>query len=197
MGGYKGFDRCVHCDTNCCRQSARPSKIGIYFPWHESSSVHPSILSRSNERHGVSNDQWLDCCLSSLFTSQSKKTWKSCVTEPLGTNLNEIIIAIQTFSFKEMHLKMSPAKWRPFCPRLNLVIWRISRIITLIRHKKARFDSKTHGSTQKSPVRHKNARFDTKMPSPAFTSGHCHYQTLSHPFCEKYFFSNFIPIFCC
>ena len=43
-------------------------------------------------------------------------------------------------------------------------------IITLVRHKKARFDSKMHGSTQKSPVRHKNAWFDTKMPSPACTS---------------------------
>ena len=50
-------------------------------------------------------------------------------------------------------------------------------IITLVRHKKARFDSKMHGSTPKSLVRHKNARFDTKMPSPACTSWHCHDQT--------------------
>ena len=33
----------------------------------------------------------------------------------LGTILNEISIGIQTFSFKKMHLKMSSAKWRPFC----------------------------------------------------------------------------------
>ena len=33
---------------------------------------------------------------------------------PLGTNFNEILIGIQTFSFKRMHLKMSSAKWRPF-----------------------------------------------------------------------------------
>ena len=32
----------------------------------------------------------------------------------LGTNFNEILIGIQTFSFKKMHLKMSSAKWRPF-----------------------------------------------------------------------------------
>ena len=32
---------------------------------------------------------------------------------PLGTNFNEILIGIQTFSFKKMHLKMSSAKWRP------------------------------------------------------------------------------------
>ena len=32
----------------------------------------------------------------------------------LGTNFSEILIEIQTFSFKKMHLKMSSAKWRPF-----------------------------------------------------------------------------------
>ena len=40
---------------------------------------------------------------------------------PLGTNFNEILIGIQTFSFKEMHLKMSSAKWRPFCFGLNVL----------------------------------------------------------------------------
>ena len=34
----------------------------------------------------------------------------------LGTNVSEILITIQTFSFKKMHLKISSAKWRPFCP---------------------------------------------------------------------------------
>ena len=37
--------------------------------------------------------------------------------EPLGTNLSENRIEIQKFSFNKMHLKMSSAKWRPFCPR--------------------------------------------------------------------------------
>ena len=40
----------------------------------------------------------------------------------LGTNCSEISIGIQIFSFKKMHLKMSPAKWRPFCPGLNVLI---------------------------------------------------------------------------
>ena len=35
---------------------------------------------------------------------------------PLGTNFSEILIDIRTLSFKEMHLKMAAAKWRPFCP---------------------------------------------------------------------------------
>ena len=38
---------------------------------------------------------------------------------PLGTNFNEILIGIQTFSFKKMHLKMSSAKWRLFRFGLN------------------------------------------------------------------------------
>ena len=42
----------------------------------------------------------------------------------LGTNFNEIVIAIQTFSFKKMHLKMSSAKWRPFCLSLNVLTFR-------------------------------------------------------------------------
>ena len=40
---------------------------------------------------------------------------------PLGTNFIEILAGIQTFSFKKMHLKMSSAKWRPFCLGLNVL----------------------------------------------------------------------------
>ena len=40
---------------------------------------------------------------------------------PLGTNFNEILIGIQTFSFKTRHLKMLSAKWRPFCLGLNVL----------------------------------------------------------------------------
>ena len=39
-----------------------------------------------------------------------------------GTNFNEILIEIHTFSFKKMHLKMSSAKWLPFCLGLNVLI---------------------------------------------------------------------------
>ena len=40
---------------------------------------------------------------------------------PLGTNSSEILIEILTFSFKKMHLKVSPAKRRPFCLGLNVL----------------------------------------------------------------------------
>ena len=40
---------------------------------------------------------------------------------PMGTNFGEILITIETFSSKKMHLKISSAKWRPFCLGLNVL----------------------------------------------------------------------------
>ena len=40
---------------------------------------------------------------------------------PLGTYFSEILITIETFSFKKMHLKISSAKWRPFCLGFNVL----------------------------------------------------------------------------
>ena len=40
---------------------------------------------------------------------------------PLGTNFIEILIGIQTFSFKKMHLKISSGKCRPSCLGLNVL----------------------------------------------------------------------------
>ena len=40
---------------------------------------------------------------------------------PLGTNFNEMLVAILTFSFMKMRLKVSSAKWRPFCLGLNVL----------------------------------------------------------------------------
>ena len=49
---------------------------------------------------------------------------------PLGTNLNEILIEILTFSFKKMRLKVSSAKRRPFCLGLNVLTeaWNIMSV---------------------------------------------------------------------
>ena len=43
-----------------------------------------------------------------------------------GTNFSEILIKILQFSFKKMHLKMSGAKWRPFCSGLSVSIYSFS-----------------------------------------------------------------------
>ena len=53
--------------------------------------------------------------------------------EPVGTNFNEILIEIHTFSFKRMHFKVSSGKWRPFCLGLNVLIW-MSPITIALHH---------------------------------------------------------------
>ena len=40
----------------------------------------------------------------------------------LGINVSEILIEIHTFSFKKINLKLSSAKWWPFCLSLS-VLW--------------------------------------------------------------------------
>ena len=40
---------------------------------------------------------------------------------PWETNFSEILISINTFSFKKIHLRISSAKWRPFCLGLNVL----------------------------------------------------------------------------
>ena len=76
---------------------------------------------------------------------------------PLGTNFSEILIGIQTFSFKKMDLKMSSAKWRPFCLGLNelndrheingsLPCW--SSSLTIFRSN-SKFDQNLQGSDLK------------------------------------------------
>ena len=42
---------------------------------------------------------------------------------PLGTNVSEILIEIQTLSLRKIRLKMSSAKCRPFCPGLNVITY--------------------------------------------------------------------------
>ena len=51
---------------------------------------------------------------------------------PLGTNFSENLFEIITFSFTKMRLKVSSAKWRPFCLGLNVltiaVVYSLSKI---------------------------------------------------------------------
>ena len=53
---------------------------------------------------------------------------------PLGTNFCEIVIGIQTFSFKKMRLKVSFAKWRLFCLGLNELMDRCGRHHVILVH---------------------------------------------------------------
>ena len=49
---------------------------------------------------------------------------------PLGTNFSEILIKIIIFSWKKMRLKVSSAKWRPFCLGLNELTMRDKSVPT-------------------------------------------------------------------
>ena len=49
---------------------------------------------------------------------------------PWGTNFSEILIGIQAFSFKKMHLKMSSAKWPPFRLGLNVLNQELTELQT-------------------------------------------------------------------
>ena len=73
-------------------------------------------------------------CVSNLTTTGSVNglspgrhqaiTWTNAgilLIGPLGTNFSEILIRIPTFSFKKMRLKISSARWRPFCLGLNVL----------------------------------------------------------------------------
>ena len=51
--------------------------------------------------------------------------------EPLETNFSEISIAMYTFSFKKMQLKMSSDKRGPFCLGLNVWWYTIRKIINI------------------------------------------------------------------
>ena len=53
----------------------------------------------------------------------------------LGTNFSEILIAIHTFSFKNIDLKISSGKWRPSCLVLNVLMrttrWKCASLIAI------------------------------------------------------------------
>ena len=64
-------------------------------------------------------------CVSKLTIIGSDNIWANAgilLIGPSGTNFNEILIEIRTFSFKKMRLKVSSAKRRPFCLGLNVLI---------------------------------------------------------------------------
>ena len=53
---------------------------------------------------------------------------------PLRIKFCETLIKIQNFSFTKMHLKISSAKWRPFCPGGDELIYSLADFV-LTLHK--------------------------------------------------------------
>ena len=76
--------------------------------------------------YGVTKQRWVN----SLRPINDSVKWRQAIIwtndgilliEPLGTNFSETLIAIHTFPFKKIHLKMSSGKWRPSCLGLNVL----------------------------------------------------------------------------
>ena len=51
----------------------------------------------------------------------SKPMLGYCELNSLRTNFSEILIKIQNFSLRKIHLKISSVKWRPYCLGLNVL----------------------------------------------------------------------------
>ena len=73
--------------------------------------------------HSNSSTHWgrvTYICVSNLATIGSDNDGILLI-RPLGTNFSEILIENHIFSFKTTRLKLSSAKWRPFCIGLNVL----------------------------------------------------------------------------
>ena len=129
-----------------CHSMAPSHYLNQYWPGMRSSVIHMSVVS-----HEMSKISITAICLKTGHLTHRGRVTYICVSKliiigsdnglsprrrqaiiwtnagilligPLGTNFNEILCRIQTFSLKEMHLKPSSAKWRPFCLCLNVLI---------------------------------------------------------------------------
>ena len=92
--------------------STLPSKWDTFTHWGRMTHIWFGNLTIIGSDNGLSPDR------------RQALIWANAgilLIGPWGTNVNEIVIGIQTFLFKKMHLKMSSAKWRPFCLGLNVL----------------------------------------------------------------------------
>ena len=85
---------------------------------------------------------------------------------PWGTNFSEILIGIQTFSFKKMHLKMPSAKWRPFCLGLNVIM------DSLAQNNRQFVFKSPHCQQQRKHLQNRNA-LKTRPPATCFPTASC------------------------
>ena len=90
---------------------------------------------------------------------------------PLRTNFSEILIRIQTFSSRKMHLKMLSAKWHPFLLGLN--------VLNKIQHVMSWYILLDYNNRAISQIpectcsRSQNALFTTEMCTLLFWMEHC------------------------
>ena len=98
----------------------------FYVPWTVKDGTHGAALTHWG--------RVTHTCVSKLTTIGSDNglspgrhqaiTWSNAgilLNWALGTNFSEILSEIDTFLFKQMRLKMSSGKWRPYCLGLNVL----------------------------------------------------------------------------
>ena len=99
--------------------STRKNTLKLNYQWYRHRLAWYCINSSPLVPHmrrwiGSALVQIMACCLFG-----AKPLSKSILLLSIGTletNFSEIFIKIQNFSFTKMHLKISSAKWWPFCP---------------------------------------------------------------------------------
>ena len=104
----------------CCKQidiSTYPTSI-LSTPWGWVTHICIGKLTIIGSDNGLSHGR--------LPSHYLKQYWNIylyiyILNGLLGRYLSEILIGVQMFSFKEMHLKMSSVKWHPFCLGLNML----------------------------------------------------------------------------
>ena len=79
--------------------------------------------------------QWIGSALVQIMACRlfgakplSKPMLVYCQLDAIGINFTENLTQTQNFSLKKMHLKITSAKWRPFCPgELSSLGWHVDR----------------------------------------------------------------------
>ena len=118
---------CSRLQLNC----SDTCQIGMWFKW---SMPYFCVSKMSLMEESIHWSRVTHICVSRLTITGSDNglspgrrqaiIWTNAgilLIGPLGTNFSENLIAILTFSFTKMRLKVSSAKWRPFCLGLNVL----------------------------------------------------------------------------
>ena len=93
------------------------ASISYYTQWH----MYTEYQLISPKFHIYASVNWVNIISGNGLSPRQHRAiiWTNAdilSIRPKGIYSNEIIFEIQIFSFKKMHLNMSSAKWRPFCP---------------------------------------------------------------------------------
>ena len=105
----------VRCQTplpSCKDLLFVPTEVGTLTHWGRVTHICVSKLNTIDSDNGLSPGRRQAIIWTNVGIS---------LIRPLGTNFSEMLIEIYTFSFKKIHFKMSSAKWRPFCPGLDVL----------------------------------------------------------------------------